>query len=633
MSQQVDEIFAKYKKVFISDQENLKKYLLTHYERAFKTRQVLNVERIDNTERIKLSGFNKYLSSWRNFYQNIVVTSCVLVNNVEKRYDYKFYFTKEKLDDATIEKIERALEESARLRRNFKFNEAIALIDEMLELIQKKKDVVTNKVLNDARKEIVEAQEKHDKIMIDISKLDNKIKVAQEYDNLKGIPKNCENIIKLADSIGRKDLVNKYKRLEEETQREIEQRKAKEKQMALEETKSIAKRKEKESYDKAMAQIANLEEKIKTDRANGNLKAAITDCEKIINIANLIDKEDFIVKYSKLYENLSNELEAKEARERKMAIKSKEALKRQKTEKKRKKLEAKRALKEQKKREKEKLHKEKEKLKEQQILEKIEFLEENVRINQKSDSLEVIVSDCRQIIKLANSIDREDIAEQYGRILEDTQTEIEKRKAEEILTTLAVKETVDSRLIYKEVISNKFLIYLCIIGGILIIIHAVLNIMLLISTIYTNMVVDIRILNIRLETRDTFFIFLFINACVCIVSGSLIIVGSIGLFSNKILFGRAMIIYGIFIALMGAPSLLIVGIWAGSLSGNFAPYIMIYVFIYFIICLVGVVFIDFALWRIRTERIRVPGIQKFKIRKRFITEKKIGKDGITYTKP
>jgi len=348
MSQRVEEIFSKYKKVFITDQENIKKYLLTHYERAFLTRQVLNVERIDNTGRIKISGFSKYLSSWRNFYQNIVVTSCILVNNVQKRYDYKFYFTKEKLDDTTIDKIERALEESARLRRNFKFDEAIAIIDDMLELIQKKKDEVTNKILNDARKETVEAQEKYDKNMIAISKLENKIKVAEEYDNLRGIPKNCENIIKLAESIGRKDLVKKYKGMIEETQREIEQRKAQEKQMALEEAKAHAKKKEQESYDKALAQIANLEEKIKIDHANGNLKVALIDYEKIINIANLIDKDDLIVKYSKLYENLGNELEAKEAREREMAIKSKESLKKQKAEKKRKALEAKDALKRQK---------------------------------------------------------------------------------------------------------------------------------------------------------------------------------------------------------------------------------------------------------------------------------------------
>ena len=116
--------------------------------------------------------------------------------------------------------------------------------------------------------------------------------------------------------------------------------------------------------------------------------------------------------------------------------------------------------------------------------------------------------DCHQIIKLANSIAREDIVEKYSKILDDTQIEIEKRKAEEILKAIAVKETVDSKLVYKEVITNKFLIILCIIGGLLIITHAILNIILLTTTIYTNIVVDIRIVNIRLETRETFFIFL-----------------------------------------------------------------------------------------------------------------------------
>jgi len=213
--------------------------------------------------------------------------------------------------------------------------------------------------------------------------------------------------------------------------------------------------------------------------------------------------------------------------------------------------------------------------------------------------LDAVVSDCKQIISLANSIDRGDIAEKYSEILGDTQTLIEKRKVEEKLKTIEAEEAVDLGISYKDVIPTNFLIILCIIGGLLIIISGVLDIMLLITTIDTNIIVDIKILNIRLETQETFFIFLLINGCICTVSGILVIVGSIRLFLNKVLYGKSMIIYGLFIVLFSAPSLLLVGTWAGSLSGSYANLIMLYVSLYFIICLIGVVIVNLVLWRIK----------------------------------
>jgi len=213
--------------------------------------------------------------------------------------------------------------------------------------------------------------------------------------------------------------------------------------------------------------------------------------------------------------------------------------------------------------------------------------------------LDAVISDCGRIIKLANSINREDIVEQYHKILNDTQTKIEKRKAEEALKAIEEKKTVDLGISQKDVILTNYLIILCIIGGLLIIISAILDIILLATTIYANIIVDIRILTIRLETRETFFIFLFINGCICIFSGILTIIGSIRLLQNRVLDGRSMIIHGLFIVLFSAPSLLIVGAWAGSLSESYADLIILNVFLYFIICLIGVVIVNIVLWMIK----------------------------------
>ncbi len=92
MSEQIEEIFSKYKKQFKGREEEIKKFLLTHFEKAFSRQRVINVERKDATERIKLGGFNENLSSWRNYYKNIIVSSCIVENGSQKRYDYKFFF-------------------------------------------------------------------------------------------------------------------------------------------------------------------------------------------------------------------------------------------------------------------------------------------------------------------------------------------------------------------------------------------------------------------------------------------------------------------------------------------------------------------------------------------------------------
>ena len=186
MSQQIEEIFSKYKKKFRGKEDEIKEFLLSYYEKIFKMQVLMNVERIDATKRIETDGFVENLSSWQNSYKNIIVSSCDVINGVQKRYDYKFFFIEERLDETTVEKIENALELSSRLRLNLKFDEALEKIDEMFPIVQKKKDVYFEKILNDAKKEIISAQKKHDKGIEQIEKLEDKIKINRKYEgNLK----------------------------------------------------------------------------------------------------------------------------------------------------------------------------------------------------------------------------------------------------------------------------------------------------------------------------------------------------------------------------------------------------------------------------------------------------------------
>ena len=155
MSKQIEEIFRKYQDTFLYRQDEMKDFLIKYFEKAFKEQLIEDVQRIDATERIKTAGFQKELSAWRNTYRNIILSTCVEFKNEQKRYDYKFLFVEEKLDDQTIELIENSIDEASRLRRQFKFDESIEKIDEMIELIRNEEDEVFNKKLLDARKEIL----------------------------------------------------------------------------------------------------------------------------------------------------------------------------------------------------------------------------------------------------------------------------------------------------------------------------------------------------------------------------------------------------------------------------------------------------------------------------------------------
>ena len=125
MSKEVDEIYSKFKSVILSRHDEIKKFLVRHFTKALKEQLVEDVTKIDSTKRIKTAGFHPKLSGWKNAYNNIIVSSCEMVKGKQKRFDYKFLFVEERLDDKTIERIQNGMDEESRLRKEFKFDEAV----------------------------------------------------------------------------------------------------------------------------------------------------------------------------------------------------------------------------------------------------------------------------------------------------------------------------------------------------------------------------------------------------------------------------------------------------------------------------------------------------------------------------
>ena len=114
MKEVFNEIFEKNKKIIRGREEEIKEYVSKHYEETFTTHELIKIERIDSTDHIKNVGFHEKLSSWRNTYKNIVVSSCLLDSGKQKRFDYKFHFTEEKLDAKLVKQIEADIEAASK---------------------------------------------------------------------------------------------------------------------------------------------------------------------------------------------------------------------------------------------------------------------------------------------------------------------------------------------------------------------------------------------------------------------------------------------------------------------------------------------------------------------------------------
>ncbi|MHA1803186.1 MAG: hypothetical protein ACTSU4_01490 [Promethearchaeota archaeon] len=281
MSEQIEEIFEKFKNIFSSRQEEIKTFLKKHYGHLFKNQIIENVEKIDATERIEKAGFHPELSSWKNIYGNIIVSSCEIINGKKVRYDYKFSFVEEKLSEEKIEIVENALNEVKNLESKLLFDDAIAKVDEIIEFIRLDDDKVFNKRLNDRRREIISAKQDFEDSMGKIRLLEEKLEEQKEANDLNAAIITCEKIFEISRSIKNVELIKKFRdKLE----------KFKKKQAALEE-------------------IETLETKLKEYQKQGNLEGALEKCDEILKIIQRSREPSLLKKFSDIKRDLEKTLD------------------------------------------------------------------------------------------------------------------------------------------------------------------------------------------------------------------------------------------------------------------------------------------------------------------------------------
>lgn len=301
MSQQIDEIFIKYENIFLGKQEEMRAFLLKYFEDDFRRHWVEKIERIDMTEKIKTSGFRKNISSWRNSNNDIILSTCLVVDGTQKRYDYKISFYKEKFHSDDIEIIEKALIEISNLRENLHFKVALLKLESTIKIAQEKEIPEYIKKIKDIKKDIIAAMEEYNKM---IDNLSEKIRINQENNDLEEVLNNCEKIIQISESLNRDDLIKKYSLLTDQIMKEMISNKG--------------------NRDTKLKELAELEKIFVINQENGNFEEAIINCKKIIQISKSISRDDLKKKYLFILDQLNIDKIAENKRYKKLKEELKE---------------------------------------------------------------------------------------------------------------------------------------------------------------------------------------------------------------------------------------------------------------------------------------------------------------------
>ncbi|MBN1802301.1 MAG: hypothetical protein JW891_12390 [Candidatus Lokiarchaeota archaeon] len=202
----IDSVFEKNQDLFIGRFNEIKDYVAKFYEKIFTTKNLLKIERIDASDHLKNVGFRKSLSSWQNSYKNLIVSSCIIERGVEKRYDYKFFFTDEKLASDIVERIEKDIQLAQNMGKENQFSEAIMIIDALIEQILDKNDLYYNKRLGKIKSELLNSESHYRKISDNIDELIREFENDIVSKDLKKALEKYRKIFDLSRSINRMDI-------------------------------------------------------------------------------------------------------------------------------------------------------------------------------------------------------------------------------------------------------------------------------------------------------------------------------------------------------------------------------------------------------------------------------------------
>ncbi|MHA1148609.1 MAG: hypothetical protein ACTSR8_10235 [Promethearchaeota archaeon] len=426
MSEQIDKIFESYKNIFLGRISDIKEYLLKYLKKVFINQDVIKVERIDATDMIKTSGYRTNISSWRNSYRNIIVSSYLEIGGEQKRYDYKFFFTEEKLSSELLEQVEVIIKDINRLKNKYQFSEAIAKINQALDLIKEENDTYYSRYFKDLRSEVAKEEALYNRKIQKLETLEEQLVVKEQEENYDAAIKECKEIIKLAKTLKKKNLENQYNKRIAQIKTKIEEKKERERIHSIEE------------------KIHILKEKVKEKRTQKEFKNALILCDELISNAEKIDQPAIVEQYNEIKAQIQNEYDAILLKENEIAElenrisqnddleKYEEALQDC-----NKAIELCQQINDIEREQKYKTHSEelKAKIKQKKILEEqksiqeeIIQLEEKAKNKKETNNFDDALVVCKKIIELAKLINNSEKEQEYTNLAEEIQRKIEEKK-------------------------------------------------------------------------------------------------------------------------------------------------------------------------------------------------------------
>ncbi|HEC37261.1 MAG TPA: hypothetical protein ENI29_03435 [bacterium] len=373
---------------------------------------------------------NDLFVSLKNFDLDIAADimregNSLLLNLINEEIKTKWKTFDDDLENAKLKAeltkiIDKFFTENKILKETYQFKEIKIEIKKLLTRVKKLNFTDYQKKLESFEKEILSAEENYNKNLAEIVGLEKLIKENQANNLLDDILKNCEKILKIADSINKSDITESYTTIVKQTESSIEENRLFE-----------------ENQNKLKQELSTLEKSLTSALKNFEISKASEIIEKgNKNLHELIDenikkqwvslKEDFITakKKKELMDKIDIFIE--ESNELKNNFKFEELnsnienfmshLKELKLPNYLKKIE--------------KIKSTVTSIREEynKTQEKIKDLEVKVEESQQKKLLDDTVGYCEDIIKFAKAIKKSDLIKKYSTIIELTNQAIEKRR-------------------------------------------------------------------------------------------------------------------------------------------------------------------------------------------------------------
>lgn len=339
MSERLKKMFNKFGDVFLGKKQQIQEFLRKFEDRILKDKQILNIERIDKSDKIATLGFRDKISSWRNPDGSPVISSCIVLDGEQKRYDYVLYLGEtadeeplpepEKIDIDAIEVKEEApitdkipiviedkkpdkaamlgdlesiFKDGFRLQHSFQFEKAIMQLDSMIDLLLERNLPDYVEKLEEKRNYLKAAQRFYEEREKELEKLDERISTIMADNKVIKTKTQFQealgSINLMIEELKQKDFPNYLEKLEEKKQELIQA------QNVFDQMKKELEEQEKDFDttfidEEDITELKNLERSIKINKEYDQFEAAKVNIEKMIRILERLERPHLIEKYRK----------------------------------------------------------------------------------------------------------------------------------------------------------------------------------------------------------------------------------------------------------------------------------------------------------------------------------------------